>query len=160
MFRSIPMQWYYGENGQQLGPVDENQFQALIASGRIGAATMVWKEGMSNWMPLSQVQVSGMLAGQVGAYQVPGPYSMMSPPTSGLAIASLICGIAGLVTCMLLPGIPAVICGHMAMNQIANSPLPMVGRGMAISGLVCGYLSVLVMLSFAVVMMVAIISGP
>ena len=42
-------------------------------------------------------------------------------PTSGLAIASLVCGIMGLVTCLFLPGIPAVICGHMALSRMASA---------------------------------------
>ena len=67
----------------------------------------------------------------------------MAPPTSGLAIASLICGIVAIVSCTFVTGIPAVICGHMALTQIRNSPMPMGGQGMAMAGLVTGYLALL-----------------
>lgn len=103
---------------------------------------MVWREGMQGWQPLGQVQATGGLYLQSGQPMV----SMMNPTTSGLAIASLVCGIAGLVSCIVILGIPAVVCGHMAMNQIARSPVPMVGRGMAIAGLICGYLTSLMTL--------------
>lgn len=142
--RGAMNQWYYGENGQQNGPVDDSGFAALIASGRINAVTLVWREGMSGWLPYAQVLASGGMEIQL----LPMTVSMMNPTTSGYAIASLVMGIVGLVTCVAIIGIPAVICGHMAINQIANSPVPMVGRGMAICGLVCGYLASLVTVVF------------
>ncbi len=143
-------QWFYGENGQQAGPIEDAGLHALVAAGQIGPGTLLWREGMPRWLTLDQLRADG------GIYlttppRLAGP-GMMNPTTSGLAIASLVCGIVGLVTCMLIPGIPAVICGHLAMNQIANSPTPMVGRGMALAGLVCGYLAVLMLLSFIVTM--------
>ena len=139
-------QWFYGENGQPAGPVDDAEFSSLIASQRINPATMVWREGMSGWLPLSQVRANG------GLFPQPTPMmiGMMNPPTSGLATASLVLGITSFVVCGLL-GIPAVICGHMALNQIDNSALPMGGRGMAIAGLVCGYLINLLILAIVVV---------
>ena len=137
-------QWYYGENGQQSGPVDDAGFAALLATQQITPSTLVWKEGMGGWLPYSQVQASGG-----GGFQpLPMTVGMMNPTTSGYAIASLVMGIVGLVTCVAILGIPAVIYGHMAINQIANSPFPMVGRGMAIGGLVCGYLATLITVVF------------
>jgi hypothetical protein len=47
-----------------------------------------------------------------------------------------------------LTGIPAVICGHIAQSQIAKSAGRLTGGGMAIAGLVMGYLfCVLLLLS-------------
>ena len=151
-------EWFYGENGQQLGPIEDSGLHTLIASGQIGAATLLWREGMPRWLTLDQLRAEGGIylttTPQVG---IPG---MMHPTTSGLAITSLVCGIVGLVTCMVFVGIPAVICGHMALSQIANSPTPMVGRGMAFAGLVCGYIGVLIMLSFIAMMIVAFVNSP
>ncbi len=137
-------QWFYGENGQQSGPVEDAEFSALIASQRITPATMVWREGMPTWVPLYQIQASGGVQYQ----PVPQMIGMMNPTTSGLAIASLVFGICGLVSCMVFLGIPAVVLGHMALNQITHSPVPMVGRGMALAGLICGYLASLMLLVF------------
>lgn len=58
------MSWYYAEAGQQAGPVDDAQFEQLVQSGRIQPETLVWREGMSNWQPYSQVQSSS--AGAAG----------------------------------------------------------------------------------------------
>ncbi len=139
--------WYYGENGHQAGPVSESALGILITSGRIGPVTLLWREGLGGWMRLDELRAHGELT-QIAVLTDKG-YHWHNPPTSGLAIASLVCGIVGLVTCMVFVGIPAVICGHMALNRIANSPTLIVGRGMALAGLVCGYLSSLILLSFA-----------
>lgn len=74
-----------------------------------------------------------------GSY-VPG---MILPRTSGLAIASMVCGIVSIFLCQFVGAVPALICGHMALSQINGSPMPMNGRGMAIAGLVLGYLQIL-----------------
>lgn len=63
--------------------------------------------------------------------------------TSGLAIASLICGILGFLTCG-LTGIAAVITGHLAMSSIKRANGALAGNGMAIAGLITGYLSIMI----------------
>lgn len=66
-------------------------------------------------------------------------------PTSGLAITSLICGIAGVVLVWaiipVLASIAAVITGHMALGQTRRDPA-VGGRGMAITGLILGYATI------------------
>jgi len=77
-----------------------------------------------------------------------------SRPTSGLAIASLVCGLAGLILSWLfvpiLASVAAVITGHMALGQTRRNPA-LAGRGMAFAGLILGYLVLaFVVLSIAV----------
>ena len=49
------MDWYYAEGGQSLGPVSDDEFQSLVSSGKIGSDTLVWHDGMEDWLPHSQV---------------------------------------------------------------------------------------------------------
>jgi hypothetical protein len=49
------MNWYYVEAGQQAGPVDDAQLEALVRSGRIQPDTLVWHEGLSNWVAYQQM---------------------------------------------------------------------------------------------------------
>lgn len=142
-------QWYYGSSAGQSGPVEENELRALIASGGIGPETLVWRDGMKEWAPLHSVPEL-QAGGLVTPYQppaspgyVPGYYQPPAP-INGLAIASMVCGIVGIITCYFagLLGIPAVICGHMALSRINNSPVPVGGRGMAIAGLILGYVGI------------------
>ncbi len=72
------------------------------------------------------------------------PHFATTPPeTSGLAIASLVLGVLGFCS-FGLTAIPAVICGHMAFSRIGKSAGRLTGSGMAIGGLVTGYLSLLI----------------
>ncbi|HET6430050.1 MAG TPA: RDD family protein [Phycisphaerae bacterium] len=49
------MDWYFAESNQQFGPVPPEQFQRLVSEGRIRASTLVWADGMANWLPYQQV---------------------------------------------------------------------------------------------------------
>jgi hypothetical protein len=69
----------------------------------------------------------------------PGYYPAINTPTSGLAIGSLVCGILEIFT-LGFAAIPAVILGHLARNQIRRTGER--GDGMAIAGLVLGYLGI------------------
>jgi GYF domain 2 len=50
------MNWFYSYNGQQAGPVSEEQLTQLLNSGTINHETLVWREGMTNWQPLGAVR--------------------------------------------------------------------------------------------------------
>ena len=63
-------------------------------------------------------------------------------PIMPLAIWALILGVASLVFCCLPLAIPAIICGHLARSQIKQTPAAASGRGMAMAGLIMGYMSV------------------
>ncbi|MBW8763845.1 MAG: DUF4190 domain-containing protein [Microbacterium sp.] len=97
--------------------------------------------------PYGTVQPYGAAPQQYGGYpQQYAPVAYAPPrPNSGLAITSLICGIAGLVLFWLwLPvvaSVVAVITGHMGLKQTKNNPA-LGGRGMAIGGLITGYIGV------------------
>jgi uncharacterized membrane protein len=47
--------WYYAANNEQKGPVNESELKANLASNKLPADTLVWKDGMDNWTPASQV---------------------------------------------------------------------------------------------------------
>lgn len=84
-----------------------------------------------------------------GAPQAYGAPLYAAPrPTSGLAITSLVCGIAGLLLSWLviplLASIVAVITGHMALGQTKRNPA-IGGRGLAFAGLILGYVVVLIL---------------
>jgi len=68
---------------------------------------------------------------------VPKETTAITQRTSGLAIASLVCSLSSLVTC--IGWLPGIICGHMAKSRIRRNPL-LKGTGLATAGLVIGYL--------------------
>jgi hypothetical protein len=67
------------------------------------------------------------------------PYDPVMGRTSGLAAGALVCGILELFT-VGITAIPAVILGHMARSEIRQTGKR--GDGMAIAGLVLGYLAI------------------
>lgn len=76
------MNWHYALGGQQQGPVDDAQLDALIAAGTINPETLVWREGLPNWQPLRQARPGVM------------PAPAAAPPPAAPAPAG-----AGDVTC-------------------------------------------------------------
>ena len=58
-----------------------------------------------------------------------------------LAIVSLVCGILSLTCCGAVAGIPALITGYMAKNNVDADPLNYTGRGMALAGMIMGGIS-------------------
>ncbi len=65
-----------------------------------------------------------------------------SVPTSGMAIASLVLGIGGLTVLPLLGSILAIILGYMARSDIRQRPYEVSGEGIAMAGIVLGWIAV------------------
>lgn len=94
----------------------------------------------------------GQAGGTVNAYGQPAYYGLPAEP-KGLSIASLCCGIAALVGLgfFILPQIAAVILGHLALRREPG------GKGMAIAGLVLGYVGIA--LTVLVIVIISIVAG-
>jgi len=166
-------EWYYGQSGQQEGPFDETTMRSHIASGKLGSQDLVWHEGMAEWLPLSEVSelTAAPAATPESAAAGGEPVSPVTPtsatyagggvpPTSGLAIASLVCGILAILSsCVYIGvvfGIPAVICGHLALKSLKDPQVVKGGGGMAMAGLICGYLGSLISIGLIVFVSVAV----
>ncbi len=50
------MKWYYADNGEQIGPVSEENFQRLVREKKISSKTLVWHSGMSDWQEYDEVR--------------------------------------------------------------------------------------------------------
>ncbi|MBK1833882.1 GYF domain-containing protein [Roseibacillus ishigakijimensis] len=146
--------WYYEKNGTQQGPIEAARLAELREVGEVSATTLVWRQGMADWTPLGQVAEFASGPGQGGPgnpYQVSSPSIAPSPgapgvgvaPQNGMALASLILGISGILALLMCFGfvlaVPAVICGHLARTQIRDSSYPQSGDGLALAGLILGY---------------------
>lgn len=81
---------------------------------------------------------------------VPPPPVYTPPPANGLAIASLV---ASIFIC--IGSIPAVIMGHVALNKIARSNGTQGGRGIAIGGIILGWVGTGLLLLIAIAIVAA-----
>ncbi len=72
------MTWFYTSNGTQSGPVTQQELAAKVQSGEVRSTDLIWKEGMKDWLPLSQVpEFSG------GVVNTPSQFGMpMAQPSA------------------------------------------------------------------------------
>ncbi len=50
------MNWHYVEGSEARGPVTDARLDYLAQVGTVGPDTLVWREGMAEWLPYSQVK--------------------------------------------------------------------------------------------------------
>lgn len=54
------MQWYYADNNEKAGPVSTDALQALARSGRISPQTLVWRDGLADWICYTEAGLSSV----------------------------------------------------------------------------------------------------
>lgn len=152
------MDWHYSINGAQLGPIAEGELQSKILAGEVPRHALVWREGLPNWITVEQsgaFQLATALPADALAPARPGPFqsgglgadpSAGTGGSSGKGIASMICGILGLLlSCCLFLGIPlgiaAAVLGHLQLADCKKTSSAS-GKGFALAGLVTGYLAI------------------
>jgi len=129
------MQWYYSKNGVQLGPVGMAELRAKLATGEVSPAELVWRDGMADWVPASQVPE---LMGQTAPVTaVPGGSSSpYAPPVQVTAVGTPGTGgesyipnylwqsIVVTVLCCLPFGIPAIVYAAKVDSLRASGDIP------------------------------------
>ena len=134
------MQYHVAKNGEKSGPFEKEEIYRRLVSGELSGSDLGWCEGMAEWEPLSKL----IPPPTTGAAPVFGPavanvQIASAPQTSGLAIASMVCGILSFFS-LGLTSLPAIIMGHMARSRIKKSTGAVGGGGMAVAGLITGYI--------------------
>nr|WP_298134457.1 RDD family protein [uncultured Pseudoxanthomonas sp.] len=84
-------QWYYADaSGQRHGPFSAEELESHVRHARLGAASLVWREGLQDWQPLSAVateldlQLDAIATPDVDVV-VPAADAPYTPPTADLA---------------------------------------------------------------------------
>ncbi|TBR12617.1 MAG: DUF4190 domain-containing protein [Lysobacter sp.] len=65
--------------------------------------------------------------------------ALATPPTSPMAVASLVLGLLGWTALPVVGSLGAIVCGHLARGEIRRDGGRVGGDGLAVSGLVLGY---------------------
>jgi hypothetical protein len=120
------MEWYYASNGQQKGPVSQEELVSLFQQGEVKASDLVWNQSMTDWVAFSAVpelNASSQPAETQENVEAPPPVAKdaptlspaVSPVTPGSVTStekvptylwqSIVC----LVLCCLPAAIPALI---------------------------------------------------
>ena len=175
------MNWFYAKNGSQQGPVDTEALKAMLARGEVSPSDLIWRDGMNDWTPagrVAEIATAATASPSLDAapytppapasYSAPTPYAAPSspyapgqlPPSQGLAVASMCCGIGSIILSCCVPyisifaAIAAVILGHKANAKIRAKQA--IGEGMAKAGLITGYIGLvtsLLMLVYTIFML-------
>lgn len=174
------MQWFYANELREQVAVDEEELKSLAQSGAIRPDTLIWNESLPDWLPCRQVRPDWFVSSGTALSPYvrtpaelapsvdptpPLPHQMAPPPsTDGLALASLICGICGLVMSPCYgAGFPlslaAVICGHLCRRRLLREG-NFSSAGLALAGLITGYLVVGIVAAFwLLVALIAVFSS-
>lgn len=142
-----------GNDGKTYGPVAAEQIRAWIAQGRADARTAAIAEGASEWTFLGLLpEFARELA---GTPPVIAPLkSVAASTTNGFAIAGFVCGLLSLPFYCCCGGCPFNILGLIfsiiALVQINGQVQKQQGWGLALAGLICSIVSLLVTIGMAI----------
>ena len=181
---SPEQKFFVSDDGKEKLSITKAELQAGIDSGKYEEKTLVWTKGMSGWLPLSDPswEKHGIVL-EPEPPELPTPIEDKTPQSasesnpnleakafskiektenlqveknppkiSGIAIASLVCGL------LLLP-IISIVLGHIARSQIKKSKGSVYGKGIALAGLILGYLPLIAALAFGIFTLVFLFGG-
>lgn len=107
-------QWYYLENGEQRGPISEEEILSLVAQGTVKSEDYVWNSEMSDWQPAGSVPAlrSGPPVPPMPGSDVQGrqPYTSATRRAEGESITNYLpWAIAATILCCLPAGVASII---------------------------------------------------
>jgi Domain of unknown function (DUF4190) len=131
---------------QELTPAADPNWDPQIRGPKVQTPD----EEATQWLPRETPVAGGWIAPDERPPMSPGVwtpppapavYPRTPGPSQGLATASMIVGLAGILLSWCfgpVPGIVALVLGLVALSQIKKSPEKYTGKGMAIAGVVIG----------------------
>jgi prepilin-type processing-associated H-X9-DG protein len=143
-----------GGDQKEYGPVSADQLREWIQSGRADTQTRVQAEGQTDWRALGELpEFADALAAR--SPTTPPPPVTTVPKTSGLAIASLVLGLLGLVSCG-ITSLVGLVLGIVALNKINKSQGRIAGNGLAIAGIIASGIFMLMLPIYAAMLLPAL----
>ncbi len=131
------VEWFYTHNNAEMGPLLTKEMQRAVEMGQVQPDDFVWTEGMSGWRKLQEVpELARLLKGVTSTAHANSAEIKMAP----MAVASLVLGVVGMTILPCLGSILAIVFGHVALRQMHASEGRLGGKGLAIAGLIMGYL--------------------
>lgn len=107
----MSLSWYYADSQrQQQGPVADSWLRNAYERGELAANTLVWREGMAQWLPISQVAAELGITATNLPPRMPENYrpKTVAPAKSG-GSGCLVIGVVLLIGFVVVGGILAAI---------------------------------------------------
>jgi hypothetical protein len=92
--------WFCRVGGTKMGPVSTGRLRAMVEGGALTVESLVWRDGMADWMPVGEVPdvlSEGFVATARSA-------SLSAGARRSLSLPMLVFGVAGVVVCAALVG--------------------------------------------------------
>jgi hypothetical protein len=152
------MSWFYADDNDNQHEVAEAELPGLITAGTIRRDTLIWNETMADWEKAQSVRADWfegpdvppeltnfqkkqiVAAGRAGPGGIPA-----SKPADALAVCAMVFGVLGII-CIQIFSPVAVICGHIALKRANENGDRSANKGLAIAGLVTGYLGLMILI--------------
>jgi len=64
--------WHYSLHGKRFGPISEQDILNLLSKGTLNNDSLVWREGLDNWIPIGQTTLKQVV--------------FVPPPLTGLSV--------------------------------------------------------------------------
>lgn len=139
-----------GNDGKTYGPVTAEKLREWIAQSRVESRTSVLPEGATEWTFVGLLpEFSGNFSGPPPVIAAPKPTALPGRGTNGFATAGFVCGLISIVCCCGCPfNILGLIFSIIAMVQINKQVEKQDGWGLALAGLICSAVSLLMTFGF------------
>ena len=93
--------WHYLRNGEQVGPIPQDEFETLVKHGMITSQTKVWCEGWSHWVTYGEYVASKDLQHTAARAQKKGKGKGL---VISLSIVGALVAVGGIILIVLLAG--------------------------------------------------------
>lgn len=124
--------------------VAEMAVEAEVVEEAVEPGEIIWDESDAEeaFLEVSSAEESEVEFAPPPSPPQPAYPPLAAPQTSGMAVAALVMGIGGLTLIPLVGSILALIFGYMARKDIRQRPDEVTGDGLALAGIVMGWISI------------------
>jgi hypothetical protein len=141
-----------GNDGKTYGPVTADQIREWILQGRVENRTLVLPAGGADWIFLGLLpEFAPHFSGPPPVIALPKASLAPVKNTNGFATAGFVCGVISCACCCCCPfNILGLIFSIIALVQISAQLDKQEGWGLALAGLICSAVSLLINFSLAI----------
>jgi hypothetical protein len=141
-----------GNDGKTYGPVSADQIREWIAQGRVENRTPVLPTGGVEWTFVGLLpEFAPLFHSSPPVIAPPKASAISTNKTNGFATAGLVCGILSWVCCCGCPfNVLGLIFSIIALVQINAQAEKQAGWGLALAGLICSAISLLISLGLGI----------
>jgi hypothetical protein len=137
-----------GADQKEYGPVSADQLRQWLTEGRVNGQTKVQAADAAEWKTMAEIpEFASLLPKSPPPPPVrPVPISPLPPQAgnSAMAVWAMVLGILSILCCAIL-GPVAIVLGAVSLSNLKSHP-ELKGRGFAITGIVLGIVSLLLVL--------------